>query len=155
MAKREWCRICACRRAYDAFSRRGRRLSICRDCQNLPEIDLDRIEVGDELCGFVEQSNISEKNIARLVELTLHEDPALREHAEALLGIARVHPRKKKRWKRLVETHCHLVHRYLQAAGDEVCDEIGLAMDFETRLALDDYEADLSASAVANQDIPF
>ena len=155
MPKREWCRICSSRRPYDAFSRRGRRMFICRDCQDLPEVDLDTIAADDELCGFAEQSNISEKNIARLVELTLHEDPALREHAEALLGIARVHPRKKKRWKRLVETHCHLVHRYLQAAGDEVRDEIGLAMDLETRLALDDYKADLSASGIANQDIPF
>ncbi|MBT3288690.1 MAG: hypothetical protein HN849_08100 [Victivallales bacterium] len=155
MAKGRWCRICGCQRRNEAFSGRGHRNCICKECQKLPKALLERIDIGNELCGYIGQKNISEKNIARLVELTAHEDPDLREHAEALLDIARVHPRRKKRWKRLVETQCHLVHRYLVAAGDEVRGEIGLTMDLETRLMLDDYEADLSASAIANQDIPF
>jgi len=155
MSKRQWCRICACQRRNEAFSGRGHRTCICKDCQQLPKSVQERIDTRRELCEYIGQRNISEKNIARLVELTSHEDPDLREHAEALLDIASVHPRKKKRWQRLVETHCHLVHRYLKAAGDEVSDEIGLAMGFETCLALDDYEASLSASAAANQDIPF
>jgi len=130
-------------------------MCVCSDCQKLPEIDLERIEIGDELCGFVEQRNISEKNIARLVELTAHEDFGIREHAEALLDIARVHPRKKRRWQRLVETHCHLIHRYLAAAGDGAREYFRESTDWEICLALDNYEASLSASAAANRDIPF
>jgi hypothetical protein len=58
--------------------RTGRRNQVWKDCQRLPRDERDRIERMDELYGFLDQSNISPKNIARL-EILAHarHDPPL------------------------------------------------------------------------------
>jgi hypothetical protein len=67
-----YCRICGRSRRNEKFSGRGHRIHICKDCQRLPREQRDRIERMDELYGFLEQSNISPKNIARLEILAQH-----------------------------------------------------------------------------------
>jgi hypothetical protein len=117
MARGHWCRICGRRRPNEAFSGRGHRDCICRDCQKLPKSERERVDVTRELFGYVEQSRISEKNLRRLAELAGHEDPEIREHAAALLDIARVYPGKRKRWARLARSHPALFRRYREAIG--------------------------------------
>jgi hypothetical protein len=50
------------------------------------------------LHGFLHQSAISARNVARLKTLSSHEDQAVAEHAALILEIARVLPGKQNRW---------------------------------------------------------
>ena len=119
-----------------------------RDChdQRLPESARERARACRELDGYINQALISERNIARLEALAAAPDPALSEYAAALREIARIHPRRKRRWRRLAHDHPELLRRYLHAAGDGMADEIMAEMDLETRLWLDEGE---------EEDIPF
>lgn len=60
------CDCCGCERPNERFGGRGQRARICRDCRRLPKVELERLLAMEEILGFVEQSNISTKNIARL-----------------------------------------------------------------------------------------
>ncbi len=117
MSRGRWCRICDGGRPNEEFSGQGHRECICKDCQAIPKSERDRIDIERELYGYAEQSNISAKNIRRLTELADHEDPGIREHAGALLEIARIYPCRRRRWKRLEKTHFSLFLRYRQAIG--------------------------------------
>ena len=66
-----FCRICGRTRANEEFSGRGHRDHICKDCQRMPREKRDGIERLDELWGFLDQRNISAKNVARLKTLVL------------------------------------------------------------------------------------
>jgi len=113
------------------------------------------------LYAYLKQSNISAKNIKRLAKLAKHEDAGIREHAAALLEVAKVYPHKRKRWRRLVKTHFHLFRRYRQAIGlwddRDVSDAFGeerLDALYEREPALS--EADARADVDEDHDdIPF
>jgi len=67
----------------------------------MPREKRERIERSDELHGFLDQSNISANNVARLKALSAHEDQQVAEHAAWILEIARVLPGKRNRWLKL------------------------------------------------------
>lgn len=117
MSRGRWCRICGRRRPNEEFSGRGHRDCLCKDCQQRLKSERDKIDIERELYGYVEQSNISAGNVKRLTELAEHDDARIREHAAALLDIARLYPRRRRRWKRLVKSHFNLFQRYRQAIG--------------------------------------
>src|SRR5437667_12700450 len=94
-----YCRICGRVRANERFSGRGHRHHICLDCQRMPREERQRIEQVDELYGFLDQSNISNRNIERPKTLTQATDLEVRELASLLPEIARVHPTRRKRLK--------------------------------------------------------
>ena len=79
------CRICGRVRANERFSGRGHRDHICKDCQRMPREERERIERLDKLHGFLRQSNISRRNLARLE--TLH------DHAQLEVATLAVLPR--------------------------------------------------------------
>jgi hypothetical protein len=114
-----YCRICGQTRANEKFSGRGHRAHICKDCQRRPLEERDGITYRDELCGFLEQSHISQKNIDRIGILTHHADPAVRKLAVVVLEVARVKPHKQRRLEFLAENYPSLLLRLkAQYGGD-------------------------------------
>jgi hypothetical protein len=117
-----YCRICARGRRNEKFSGRGHRIHICKDCQRLPRDQRDRIERIDELYGFLDQSNISVKNIARLEMLTQHASREVKDLALLILEVARVKPHKRRRWKFLAQNHSELFVRLKELFGGDIPD---------------------------------
>jgi len=78
----------------------------------------------DELYGFLEQSNISPKNIVRLEILAHHANNDVRHLAMLILEVARVKPHKRRRWKFLARNHFDLFVRLKEFWGDAVLDEV-------------------------------
>jgi len=64
-----YCRICGRERANERFGGKGHARHICRDCAALPQDERDAILQTDEIVGFLHQSHISERNVARLAVL--------------------------------------------------------------------------------------
>ena len=137
-----YCRICGRSRPNEQFSGRGHRIHVCKKCQRLPRQKRDRIERLDELHGFLHQSLISAKNIARLKTLTGHGDRQVAEFAALILEIARVLPGKRNRWLKLARRHRPLFERSVALFGVEFFEDL-LARygDFESPLwhILDEY----------------
>ena len=134
-----YCRICGRGRPNEKFSGRGHRDHICKDCQRLPREQLDRIERMDELYGFLDQSNISPKNIARLEALAQHASSEVKEIALLILEVARVKPHKRRRWKFLEQNHPELFQRLKALYGGEIpdADLSSLDLDISTTQHLD------------------
>lgn len=61
--------------------------------------EINEIEHQEEIYGFMEQSNISKKNIARLTELKNSENNEVSEWASLVLEVAKIKPHKRKRLK--------------------------------------------------------
>jgi hypothetical protein len=74
----------------------------------------------DELYGFLEQSNISRKNIARLEILAQHASSEVRDLAFLILEVARVKPHKRRRWKFLTQNHSELFLRLKALSRDDI-----------------------------------
>ena len=92
-----WFRICGNKLPNDKFSGKGHKNHICKKCSLLPKNEREHIEQIDEIIGFLSQSNISQKNIARLKYLASSEDEEVAKLANIVLEVGLVHPRKKKR----------------------------------------------------------
>ncbi len=69
----------------------------------------------DEIYGFLEQSNISKKNLRRLGQLETKEITDIASLAGLVRQIAEVHPRKRKRWNRLRQQHRDLFRQAVDA----------------------------------------
>ena len=115
-----YCRICDRGRPNEKFTGRGHRDHICKDCQRLPRSEREQIEQMDELFGFLEQSNISAKNIARLEILIHRNDNEVKRLAALVLDIARVKPHKRRRWKFLAQNHPVLFARLKELYGGDI-----------------------------------
>nr|VFJ61876.1 MAG: hypothetical protein BECKDK2373B_GA0170837_11053 [Candidatus Kentron sp. DK] len=103
-----WCRICGRDKANEKFSGKGHRDHICKECAKKPIEERDAIEQEEEIFGFMEQSNISSKNIARLNELKSSKNKRISEIALIVIEVAKVKPHKKRRLKILAEDHREL-----------------------------------------------
>src|SRR6266568_3005311 len=130
-----YCRICGRSRPNERFSGRGHRIHVCRECQRMPREKRDRIERFEELHGFLNQSVISAKNVARLKTLIGHKDQEVAGQAALVLEIARVLPGKRNRWLKLVRRHSPLFERAVELFGVEFFEDL-LARDgdFESSL---------------------
>ena len=101
----------------------------------MPREELDRIERLDELHGFLHQSNISARNVARLKSLSGHADREVAEHAALILEIARVLPGNRKRWLKLAQRHRPLFERAVEVFGVEFFEDLLAGYgDFESPL---------------------
>jgi hypothetical protein len=83
----------------------------------------------DELHGFLHQSVISAKNVARLEILTGHADRQVAELATLILEIARVLPGKRKRWLKLAHRHRPLFDQTVALLGVEFFQDLLRAGD--------------------------
>ena len=63
----------------------------------------------DELWGYLNQRNISEKNVVRLNTLVKHPHSDIGDRARVLLELAAVHPRKRRRFKFLARNRRDLL----------------------------------------------
>jgi hypothetical protein len=134
-----YCRICDRSRRNEKFTGRGHRDLICKDCQRLPRDQRDGIECMDELFGFLDQSNISRKNIARLEILTQHASSEVKNLALLVLEVARVKPHKRRRWKILAQNHSELFLRLKALYGGDIpdADLPSLELDLSPRQELE------------------
>ena len=106
-----YCRICGSTRPNEAFSGKGHRTHVCKECNRLPKADRDEMEQEDEIFGFLKQSHISEKNIARLKVLVSSENPRIAELANIVLEVALVRPYKNRRLKVLARERKDLLRK--------------------------------------------
>lgn len=105
-----FCRICGRIRANERFSGQGHRTHVCRDCARMPAQERELIEQEQELCGYLEQSHISDKNQRRLRTLAASAQPRIRELAAIVLAVAEVKPHKKRRLKVLARERPDLLY---------------------------------------------
>src|SRR6267143_538754 len=70
-----YCRICGRERPNEQFSGKGHRIHVCKRCKAKPKSERQVIEDKDDIFGFMQQSHISEKNVARLVKMAESENP--------------------------------------------------------------------------------
>lgn len=83
----------------------------------MPRAKLDKIERLDELYRFLQQTNLSKKNLNRLKTLCVHEDAGVVEFAASILDIARAHPGKRRRWRTLFRRHRLPFERAVKVLG--------------------------------------
>jgi hypothetical protein len=111
-----YCRHCGRTRPNEAFSGRGHRSHLCKDCKRRPKIEIATADHLDELHGFLfRQSHISQKNIKRLGVLMKSGVPEVATAARLLHEIASVYPHKRRRFKRMCRTHPELMRRLGEA----------------------------------------
>jgi septal ring factor EnvC (AmiA/AmiB activator) len=96
-----YCRICERYRPNEKFSGKGHAIHVCKKCASLPSEERQLIEERQEIEGFLSQSNISEKNLARLESLTASQNPEIAVLAGLVLEVGRAYPHKRKRIRRL------------------------------------------------------
>ena len=94
-----YCRICGSMKPNEAFSGKGHRNHICKECSRLPKNEIDAIDQKEEIFNFLNQSHISKKNISRLHSLVESPDEEIANLAGIVLDVARAKPYKKKRLK--------------------------------------------------------
>ena len=93
------CRICGRIGANEKFSGKGHKNHICKDCTQKPKDEIEKRDNEDEILHFMEQSNISKKNIQRLRVLKASSHQEISEFASLVLEVALIKPHKKKRFK--------------------------------------------------------
>lgn len=109
------CRICGRNRPNEKFGGKGYAASVCRDCRQLPKTQQALILAQDEVQGFLEQTKITAKNIARLESLASIDDGKFQELRTLILEIAGVRPCKRKRWINLQLERPDLYRRVIAA----------------------------------------
>ena len=77
----------------------------------MPKEEREAIEQEEEIFRYLQQSHISDKNVARLRELTESSNERIAEHAALVLEIARVKPYKRRRLKVLARTRKDLLDK--------------------------------------------
>ena len=121
----------------------------------MPREQRQRIEQLDELYGFLDQSNISNRNIERLTTLTQATDLEVRELASLLLEIGRIHPRKRRRLKFLARQRRDLLNRMKAVLGQEWFEDLLSGLDFDQQSELLEWEiADISPDRPITGDAP-
>jgi hypothetical protein len=110
-----FCRICGRVRANEQFSGKGHKIHVCKRCQRLPKSKRHAIEAEDDIFGFIHQSHISNKNVARLEQLAKSEEPRVARRAAIVLEVARVTPYKRRRLKILARKHRDILRKLGEA----------------------------------------
>jgi len=93
--------MCGRSLANERFSGRGHRDHVCRECQKLPAAEKVRRRALNHMEGMLEQSRISEKNVSHLRSPASSPAADVAEWAAVLLDIARLHPGRRHRMRRL------------------------------------------------------
>lgn len=106
-----YCKICGYTRPNEAFTGKGHRNHICKECARMPKEKRDEVEQQEEICNFLEQSHISERNVARLRTLADSPNPETAELASIVLEVALVKPYKRRRLKFLWQERRDLLEK--------------------------------------------
>jgi hypothetical protein len=65
----------------------GHRNHICKECSKKPKEETNAIDQEDEIFGYLKQSNISRKNIARLEKLKASKNERISELASIAFDV--------------------------------------------------------------------
>lgn len=104
-----WCRICGRTRPNEKFSGKGHKNHICKECSKKPKEEIEEIDQTEEIFCFINQSNISKKNIERLEVLKSSNNSEVVELASLVLEVARIKPHKRGRLKVLAKENKELL----------------------------------------------
>ncbi len=91
------CLICFRERPNERFGGRGYSARVCKECRKLPRSEQKRILAENEIVGFLDQKNISARNIRRLEDLASIEDPKFQSQRKLIFEIAQVAPQRRNR----------------------------------------------------------
>ena len=91
------CWMCGRMRPNEMFSGRGHARHVCRECARRPREERERLQALRIIEGFLNQRNISAKNVARLKHLCRSPDGEVRKMAELVLEVALVKPGRRHR----------------------------------------------------------
>jgi hypothetical protein len=111
-----YCRICGRERPNEQFSGKGHKIHVCKRCNAKPKSERQAIEDTDTIFAFMQQSHISERNVARLKTMAKSENSRVASLAAAVLKVAEVKPHKTKRLKFLAKMHPEIL-RNLEDTG--------------------------------------
>ena len=100
-----YCRICARERPNEQFSGKGHKVHVCKRCNAKPKSERQAIQDTESIFAFMQQSHISEKNVAHLKTMTKSEDSRVASLAAVVLKVAEVKPYKTRRLKFLAKMH--------------------------------------------------
>lgn len=78
-----------------------------------------------EILGFMDQSNISQKNIARLKSFASIDDATFQKLRVLILEIAQLAPRRRRRWKLVASNRRDLLQAAIEAGLIEHFSESG------------------------------
>ena len=109
-----YCRICDQNRPNEQFSGSGHKTHICKKCAQLPQDEIQNIEVAQDICHFLDQSVISLKNLERLKTLTKSSNEKIANLAVLVLQVGQLCPHKKKRFARLAREHKEILNRLIE-----------------------------------------
>lgn len=130
-----FCKLCGHQRANEQFGGKGMRRFICRKCRALPEPVFRRKWASAKLYDILKQSNISAKNIASLHAYQDIDDARFQQLLTLTLEIARVHPRKRRRYRVIAEKHPALFQRIVDSeCFDELLEQFMLDNPFTSEL---------------------
>ena len=113
-----YCHVCKRLRPNEAFSGKGHARHVCKKCSQMPREEREAIEHTDEIFGFMNQSHISEKNVARLKVLVASPNREIAELAGIVLEVAELKPYKRRRMKVLAHERPDLLERVTDAGLD-------------------------------------
>jgi hypothetical protein len=106
-----YCRLCGRTRPNEAFSGKGHRIHVCKECAQMPKDKRESIEQEEEIFGFLKQSHISGKNMTRLKMLASSNSLRIVELATIVFEVAQVRPIKKQRLKILAKERRDLLQK--------------------------------------------
>jgi hypothetical protein len=110
------CILCARVRPNEAFGGRAERARICRWCRRLPRTRRDALKCEQEILGILEQSHVSDKNLARLKTLKSSPDFHIANLAAVVLDVSVATPYRRRRFRILARQHRDLLKR-MEALG--------------------------------------
>jgi hypothetical protein len=110
-----FCILCARLRPNEAFGGKGERARICRQCRHLPQAGQDALKCEHEILRFLEQSHVSDKNLARLRTLASSPDSRIADLAAVVLDVSVATPYRRRRFRILARQRRDLLKRMEQS----------------------------------------
>jgi len=110
-----YCWVCERMRPNEAFSGKGHKNHICKECQRLPKVEIEKMAFEQEICRFLDQSRISPNNRKRLQFLMDYPEPGIKVLAELVLRVSKIAEGRRRRWSRVREADQDLFQRCLDA----------------------------------------
>lgn len=111
-----FCILCAHIRPNEDFGGKGERARICRSCRSIPRAQREALKHEREILGFLEQSRISDKNIARLRTPVQSDNGRIADLAACVLAVAQAAPYRRRRIRILARQHRDVLKR-MEAVG--------------------------------------
>ena len=128
-----FCILCSCIRPNEAFGGKGERARICRKCRRMPREKRDAVLHEREILGFLDQSHISPRNLARLRVLGRSENTRIANLAHLVLDVGAATPYRRRRIRTLARERRDILKQM---------EEVGLIMPLPPAEDMDHYDID-------------